>query len=79
MNEHNIEAFLRALDLEDSLPGTTSAQKEANEFRRKTYLSIVNRKPNDSATSHFDMQLHMYGMKMTNPSFRFSASTLMKE
>lgn len=77
MNEQ--DEFLRALDLESSLPSCSPAQREANIHRKRMYLLFMNRKPNDTATTHTDLQLDLYVRKMTNPSFRFSASTLMKE
>lgn len=73
MNEHNDE-FLRALELENSLPSTSAAQKEANAHRKRMYLLFMNRKPNDAETVHNDMQLEMYVNRIVNPTYRFCPS-----
>ncbi|MFD5021082.1 hypothetical protein ACFWMP_19425 [Paenibacillus sp. NPDC058367] len=78
MNE-NIDDFIRALDFENSLPGTSEAQKEANAHRKRIYLLFMNKKPNDAETIKTDLQLEMYINRMANPSYRFCASDLLKE
>lgn len=66
--------FLRALELEDSLPSTSSAQKEANQFRRTMHLLLKGRKPNSAASTHTDMQLDMYVNRIIDPNYRFCPS-----
>lgn len=73
MNEYNDE-FLRALDLEDSLPSTSQAQREANQFRRKMHLLLKGRKPNKTDTNSSDLPLEMYINRMVNPTYRFCPS-----
>lgn len=73
MNDYNDE-FLRALELENSLPSTSAAQKEANAHRKHMYLLFMNRKPNNSETTHTDLPLEMYINRMVNPTYRFCPS-----
>jgi hypothetical protein len=68
------DEFLRALDLESGLPSCSPAQREANAHRKRMYLLFMNRKPNDTATTHTDMQLDMYINRMVDPSYRFCPS-----
>lgn len=78
MNDNDDE-FLRALEWEDSLPSTSVAQKEANQFRRKMHLLLKGRKPNAAASTHTDMQLDMYVNRMLDKNYRFSVRSLMNE
>lgn len=73
MEEYNDE-FIRALELENSLPSTSAAQKEANAHRKHMYLLFMNRKPNDGETKYTDLPLEMYANKMANPAYRFCPS-----
>lgn len=68
------DEFLRALDLESSLPSCSPAQREANAHRKRMYLLFMNRKPNDTVNTHTDMQLDMYINRMIDPSYRFCPS-----
>lgn len=69
MNEHEDE-FLRALDLEDSLPNVSAAQVEANIHRRRLYLALRDKKTNPIDKEYSDMQLDMYINKMIDPNYR---------
>jgi len=73
VNEYN-DDFLRALDLEDSMPSTSSAQKEANQFRRRMHLLLKGRKPNATDSDYTDLPLEMYVNRMVNPQYRFCPS-----
>jgi hypothetical protein len=75
MNQYESDEFLRALDLEDSLPSTSSAQKEANQFRRKMYLLLKGRKPNPTDSNYSDLPLELYVNRMVDPSYRFCPSS----
>lgn len=73
MNDYNDE-FLRALDLEDSLPSTSQAQREANQFRRNMHLLLKGRKPNTGDTNSSDLPLKLYVNRMIDPNYRFCPS-----
>jgi len=73
MNQYD-DDFLRALDLENSLPSTSPAQKEANQFRRKMYLLLKGRKPNTTNTNSNDLPLEMYVNRMVDKNYRFCPS-----
>ncbi|MFD0957968.1 hypothetical protein [Paenibacillus chungangensis] len=71
------DEFLYALELEDTLPGTTEAQKEANVHRRRLYLHLMNKKPNDVKSIYTDLSQEMHMNRALNPSYRLSVSDLM--
>lgn len=72
------DEFLKALELEDSLPGTTKAQVEANAHRRRMYLHFINKRPNDEETTYTDLAQKMHINKAIDPSYRLSISDLLK-
>jgi len=76
MNSYD-DAFLNALELEDSLPSTTVAQREANQFRREFYLRLKNRKPNEPTVTNTILDT-MYANRMgidAAPNYRFCPSS----
>lgn len=74
------EEFLIALDLEDSLPQTSLAQKEANKYKREFLLSMKNRKPNDCGESEFsNFSTEIMERRLKDPTYRFSIRGLLNE
>ncbi len=72
------DEFLKALEMEDSLPGTTKAQREANDHRRRLYLHFINKRPNDEETTYTDLAQEMHINKALDSSYRLSISELLK-
>ncbi|WP_144240507.1 hypothetical protein [Paenibacillus sabinae] len=77
MNSYE-EEFLKALELEDSLPGTTKCQKEANEHRRRLCLHYINKRQNDEETTYTDLAQEMHINKAIDPSYRLSIFGFLK-
>lgn len=74
------EDFLRALDLEDSLTQTSSAQVEANKYRREFLLNMKNRKPNDCGDTVFsNFSTDIMERRLKDPTYRFSVRGLLNE
>lgn len=74
-----MDDFIRMLELEDSLPSTTSAQREANQHRRKMYLNINRERsvPSPTVNNNFGVELLM--KRLEDPDYRMSVRTLLEE
>lgn len=72
--------LLRALDLEDSLPSTTAAQKEANKYRRNLLMLMSKPKPEYEAPeqySNFAQELLL--KRLADPEYRFNPRSLFND
>ncbi len=75
-----MDELLRALDLEDSLPSTTTAQKEANEYRRNLLMLMSRPKPEYEAPEPYNNFAHeLLLRRLADPDYRFNPRTLFNE
>lgn len=75
-----MDELLRALDLEDSLPSTTDAQKEANGYRRNL-LKLMNRpKAEYEAPEEYpNFAQELLIRRLSDPDYRFNPRTLFND
>jgi hypothetical protein len=80
INKEEADGFLHALDLEDSLPSTSSSQREANEFRREFLTNILKKKPNNSGETVFsNLSTELMDKRLKDSSYRFSVRGLLND
>lgn len=75
-----MDELLRALDLEDSLPNTTTAQKEANKYRRNLLMLMNRPKPEYTAPEQYPNFAHeLLIRRLRDPDYRFNPRTLFND
>lgn len=67
------------LELEDSLPQTTSAQKEANKVRREYYMHLQKERPEPSPTINSNFAIDLLMKRLENQDYRMSVRMLLDE